>query len=120
MDFFFYTTGVPRTTEEEKKFADFEVFDNPEHPYSTFNFKYTHEAFDRLTQLTEFNTRLHKDLIIEKIIECVKKNKNNACMVRRPIKLKDIKKLRLQKIEEDKLKQFVQSFDLDDGDVPIA
>ncbi|XP_060074734.1 cytosolic phospholipase A2-like [Ylistrum balloti] len=110
--------GVPRTTEEEKKFADFEIFDDPERPYSTFNFKYTHQAFDRLTQLTEFNTRLHTDLIIAKITECVKKHRNNGPVSRRPIKLKDIKKLRLQKVEEERLKEFVQSFD--DGDVPIV
>ena len=51
--------GVPRETQEELDFADFDLFDDPERPYSTFNFKYQHKAFDRLTQLAEFNTLLH-------------------------------------------------------------
>jgi hypothetical protein len=47
--------GVPRP-ENEKDFANFDIFDDPSTPYSTFNFKYSHEAFERLSKLTEFNT----------------------------------------------------------------
>ena len=101
--------GVPRTTNEEKEFADFEIFDDVNHPYSTFNFKYTHKAFDRLTQLTEFNTLLCKDLIIQKIKECIVKKQNNPA--RKIIRLRDIKRLRLQKQSEDRLKLFVKSQD---------
>ena len=49
----------PRTTAEDKSFADFSLFSDPKSPYSMYNFQYTQRQFDRLTQLTEFNTRLH-------------------------------------------------------------
>lgn len=48
--------GVPRETEKEKDFADFDIFDDPETPFSTFNFQYSNEAFTRLHDLMEFNT----------------------------------------------------------------
>lgn len=48
--------GVPRETEEEKEVADFDIFDDPETPYSTFNFQYSNEAYMRLHDLMEFNT----------------------------------------------------------------
>jgi len=54
---------------------------------------------------------------MDKIKECVKRVRNNVSSVRRPIKLKDIKKLQLaNKNKEDKLKQFVESFDQPDSD----
>lgn len=49
-------TGVPRETEKEKELADFDIFDDPESPFSTFNFQYSNEAFIRLHDLMEFNT----------------------------------------------------------------
>lgn len=49
-------TGVPRETEQEKNLADFDIFDDPESPFSTFNFQYSNEAFTRLHDLMEFNT----------------------------------------------------------------
>lgn len=49
-------TGVPRETEKEKELADFDIFDDPESPFSTFNFQYSNEAFTRLHDLMEFNT----------------------------------------------------------------
>lgn len=56
--FLFYVlhTGVPRETEKEKELADFDIFDDPETPYSTFNFQYTNKAFTQLHDLMEFNT----------------------------------------------------------------
>lgn len=48
--------GVPRETQEEKDFADFDIFDDPNTPFSTFNFQYPNEAFKRLHDLMEFNT----------------------------------------------------------------
>lgn len=48
--------GVPRVTEKEKELADFDIFDDPESPFSTFNFQYSNEAFTRLHDLMEFNT----------------------------------------------------------------
>ena len=110
-----------RRTKEEKEFADFDIFDDPERPYSTFNFKYTNTAFDRLSAVTEFNTLLCKDMIIEKIKDCVKRVQKYKVIKRVPIKLKDIKKLNLKnKSKEKQLKEFVESFDHDDGDMPIS
>lgn len=40
----------------EKELADFDIFDDPETPYSTFNFQYTNKAFTQLHDLMEFNT----------------------------------------------------------------
>ncbi|MEE6496295.1 hypothetical protein FKM82_002292 [Ascaphus truei] len=52
----FKAPGIPRETKEEKEFADFDIFDDPETPFSTFNFQYPNEAFKRLHDLMEFNT----------------------------------------------------------------
>ena len=106
---------MPRTTEEEKQFGDFDIFDDPERHYSTFNFKYSNLAFERLTKLTEFNTLLYKDLIMDKIKECIVKKKENFVRVHRPIKLADIKRLQLSnRKKEQKLAKYVQSFDDDE------
>lgn len=40
----------------EKDLADFDIFDDPESPFSTFNFQYSNEAYTRLHDLMEFNT----------------------------------------------------------------
>lgn len=56
MSWFKSLPGVPRETEKEKDFADFDIFDDPETPFSTFNFQYSNEAFTRLHDLMEFNT----------------------------------------------------------------
>ncbi|XP_053380553.1 cytosolic phospholipase A2-like isoform X2 [Mercenaria mercenaria] len=69
----FKAPGVPRSTEEEKDYANFDIFDDPNDTYSTFNFQYTNQAFDRLADLMEFNTLLCKELIVENIKKCVKK-----------------------------------------------
>uniref|UniRef100_A0A8C6L8C6 Phospholipase A2 n=1 Tax=Nothobranchius furzeri TaxID=105023 RepID=A0A8C6L8C6_NOTFU len=52
----FKAPGVARETEKEKDLADFDIFDDSESPFSTFNFQYTNEAFIRLHDLMEFNT----------------------------------------------------------------
>nr|CAD7261855.1 unnamed protein product [Timema shepardi] len=54
---------VLRTTKEEKDFSDFEIFDDPADPFSSFNFRYSQLQFDRLTRLVEFNTRLYEPMI---------------------------------------------------------
>lgn len=48
--------GVPRNTDKDIEFADFDIFDDPASPYSTFNFQYSNQAFKRLHDLMEFNT----------------------------------------------------------------
>uniref|UniRef100_A0A8D0A8Q2 Phospholipase A2 n=1 Tax=Sander lucioperca TaxID=283035 RepID=A0A8D0A8Q2_SANLU len=52
----FKAPGVPRETEKEKDLADFDIFDDPESPFSTFNFQYSNKAFTQLHDLMEFNT----------------------------------------------------------------
>lgn len=56
--------GVPRETKEEKELADFDIFDDPESPFSTFNFQYPNQAFKRLHDLMYFNTLNNIDVSI--------------------------------------------------------
>ena len=114
-------SGVRRRSKEDKEFANFDIFDDPNRPYSTFNFKYSNLAFDRLSTLTEFNTLLCKDMILQKIKDCVKRVQKYKFTKRVPIKLKDIKKLKIKnKTRENQLREFVESFDHGDGDFPIS
>ncbi|KAG0712643.1 Cytosolic phospholipase A2 [Chionoecetes opilio] len=71
----FKAPGVPRETEEEKKFANFPLFDDPANPFSSMNFMYEDLQFDRLTKLVEFNTLLCLDTIKQELEECVEKKK---------------------------------------------
>ena len=64
-------------TEEDKEFANFDIFDHPDNPYSTFSFKYKKITFDRLHELMKFNTLLNMDLIKEKIAHQVANRRNN-------------------------------------------
>ncbi|CAG11619.1 unnamed protein product, partial [Tetraodon nigroviridis] len=73
----FKAPGVPRETEKEKDFADFDIFDDPETPFSTFNFQYSNEAFTRLHDLMEFNTLSNLEVIKEAIKECIVARKEN-------------------------------------------
>ncbi|XP_066028623.1 cytosolic phospholipase A2-like [Pocillopora verrucosa] len=67
--------GVSRTTAEEREFANFSVFEDPDAYYSTFNFHYPTKPFDRLSALTEFNTLLGEQAIKGVIADCVKKRR---------------------------------------------
>ncbi|XP_058949865.2 cytosolic phospholipase A2 isoform X1 [Pocillopora verrucosa] len=67
--------GVPRKTAEEKEFAKFSVFEDPDNYYSTFNFHYPTKPFDRLSALTEFNTLLGEQAIKDVIADCVTKRR---------------------------------------------
>ncbi|XP_010162131.1 cytosolic phospholipase A2 [Antrostomus carolinensis] len=69
--------GVPRETQEEKDFADFDIFDDPNTPFSTFNFQYPNEAFKRLHDLMEFNTLNNIDVIKEAMMESIQYRKEN-------------------------------------------
>lgn len=79
-------SGVPRETDEEKEFADFQLFDDPNNPYSSMNFVYEPEQFDRLTKLVEFNTLLCVDVIKRELEEIVSMKKQNIPKV----SLKDV------------------------------
>ncbi|XP_051481391.1 cytosolic phospholipase A2 isoform X2 [Apus apus] len=69
--------GVPRETQEEKDFADFDIFDDPDTPFSTFNFQYPNEAFKRLHDLMEFNTLNNIDVIKQAMMESIEYRKEN-------------------------------------------
>ncbi|NXM86063.1 PA24A phospholipase, partial [Oenanthe oenanthe] len=69
--------GIPRETQEEKDFADFDIFDDPDTPFSTFNFQYPNEAFKRLHDLMEFNTLNNMDVIREAMVESIEYRKQN-------------------------------------------
>ncbi|KAL3846623.1 hypothetical protein ACJMK2_017598 [Sinanodonta woodiana] len=98
--------GVPRKTKEEMSFADFDVFDDPATPYSTFNFKYTHLAFDRLAKLTEFNTLWNVEEIKKVFAECIEKKR--LFPPKLPCELKDIPKLkRVSQKNKKRLSRYV-------------
>ncbi|XP_035827713.1 uncharacterized protein LOC101850745 isoform X2 [Aplysia californica] len=98
--------GVPRETKEEFDFADFDIFDNPKAPYSTFNFTYSHENFERLSKLTEFNTLLHIEEIKQVIRDVVRLKREGPPRI--PIQSKDIKLLHMKSVQEyRKLKKFI-------------
>ena len=67
--------GVPRTTIEQKEAGDFPVFNDPQKRFSTFNLKYSHDLFDKLSGLVEFNTMLNEELIKDTMAECVQKRR---------------------------------------------
>ncbi|XP_069186264.1 cytosolic phospholipase A2 [Procambarus clarkii] len=72
----FKAPGVPRKTEDEIRFADFPIFDDPLNPFSSMNFVYEQQQFNRLAKLVEFNTLLCIDTIKKVIEESVTRNKN--------------------------------------------
>ena len=57
-------------------FSDFSVFEDPDTPYSTFNFHYPPKTFDRLEKLNEFNTLLAEKTVKDVIAERVGKRRN--------------------------------------------
>lgn len=67
----FKAPGVPRETDKEREFADFDIFDDPETPYSTFNFQYSNQAFTQLHDLMEFNTLNNIEVIKEGIKDSI-------------------------------------------------
>ncbi|KAK1329312.1 hypothetical protein QTO34_011493 [Cnephaeus nilssonii] len=69
--------GVPRETKEEKEIADFDIFDDPESPFSTFNFQYPNQAFKRLHDLMYFNTLNNIDVIKNAILESIEYRRQN-------------------------------------------
>ncbi|KAK3095950.1 hypothetical protein FSP39_021231 [Pinctada imbricata] len=100
--------GIPRETKEEKEFANFDIFDDPQTPYSTFNFKYTHEAFERLSKLTEFNTLLNVEEIKSVLKETIEKKK--AVPPKMPISLNEVKNLRRVSVKnKNRLSSYLSS-----------
>lgn len=102
----FIKPGVRRKTEEEKSFAQFDIFDDEKTPYSTFNFKYSHQAFQRLSQLTEFNTLANIEAIKDTIAKVIAQKRITPTKC--PCKLEDIPKLRrVSQKNKNRLSRFV-------------
>lgn len=93
----FKAPGVPRETEREKEAADFDIFDDPETPYSTFNFQYTNNAFTQLHDLMEFNTLNNLEVIKEAIKDCIVARKENPSCGSLPFCLSPIPKKKFVK-----------------------
>ncbi|XP_059481957.1 cytosolic phospholipase A2-like isoform X2 [Neocloeon triangulifer] len=96
----FKEPGVPRETKEEKYFADFNIF-GPDTPYSILNFQYTHEQFDRLSELMEFNTRLGMNAIKKEIAKAIEKKRKLAEKPQPPIELSELPILRSRTKEKE-------------------
>ena len=98
--------GVRRRTQEEKDFANFDIFDDQATPYSTFNFKYPHLAFQRLSKLTEFNTLSNVNQIKDVIAEITEKKRKNPAKC--PCTIEDIPRLRrVSQKNRNRLSRFV-------------
>lgn len=70
-------SGIPRRTAKETEFADFSIFEDPEGRYSTFHFTYAREAFDRLAELSKFNTLLAEKTIMNVMADCVRNRRTD-------------------------------------------
>ncbi|XP_076873513.1 cytosolic phospholipase A2 isoform X2 [Brachyhypopomus gauderio] len=93
----FKTPGAPRQTEKEKEFADFDIFDDPETPYSTFNFQYSNQAFTQLHDLMEFNTLNNIEVIKEAILDSIAYRKENPSRCSVSLSLNEIHSKRFLK-----------------------
>ncbi|XDV41594.1 hypothetical protein PO909_010436 [Leuciscus waleckii] len=91
----FKAPGVPRETDKERDFADFDIFDDPETPYSTFNFQYSNQAFTQLHDLMEFNTLNN--------IEVIKEGIKDSILYRKEIPSRCCVSLSLSEIQNKKL-----------------
>ncbi|XP_055043160.2 cytosolic phospholipase A2 [Misgurnus anguillicaudatus] len=91
----FKAPGVPRETDKERELADFDIFDDPESPFSTFNFQYSNQAFTQLHDLMEFNTLNNIEVIKEAIIDSIlyRKETSSRCSVALPLGKVQNKKL---------------------------
>ena len=70
-------------TKEDKDFANFDIFNDPNDPYSSFTFQYNSKTFNRLHELMKFNTRLNIDLIKDKVTGYIDRRKNDPIYVAR-------------------------------------
>ncbi|XP_072430053.1 cytosolic phospholipase A2-like isoform X1 [Chiloscyllium punctatum] len=87
--------GVKRESEKEMENVDFDIFDDADSPYSTFNFQYSNKAFTLLHDLMEFNTLNNIELIKDAIIESIKYRRQNPS--RCSVSLSDVEYRRLKK-----------------------
>ncbi|KAL4635077.1 cytosolic phospholipase A2-like [Arapaima gigas] len=95
----FKSPGVPRKTQKEKELADFDIFDDPETPYSTFNFQYSSKAFTQLHDLMEFNTLNNTEVIKEAIKERILYRRQNQSSFSVSLRLDEIENKKFLKSE---------------------
>ncbi|XP_051954449.1 cytosolic phospholipase A2-like isoform X2 [Xyrauchen texanus] len=86
----FKAPGVPRETDKEREFADFDIFDDPETPYSTFNFQYSNKAFTQLHDLMEFITLNNIEVIKEAIKDSILYRKEGSFRCSVPLSLSEV------------------------------
>ncbi|XP_013774109.1 cytosolic phospholipase A2-like [Limulus polyphemus] len=85
----FKEPGLKHVTDEEKKFADFDIFSDPSTPYSIYNFSYKPLQFDRLSKLMEFNLLNNLHIVRDAIVKVVKRQKQSSLKLQ--VKLKNSK-----------------------------
>ena len=102
-----FLTGTRRESAEELEFSNFNIFEDLVSPYSTFNFTYPHLAFERLSKLMEFNTKLHIEDIKDAIADYIEVKRTQA--PRLLFQLEDISSLPIKNEKtRTKLLEFIQ------------
>uniref|UniRef100_A0AAR2JN16 Phospholipase A2 n=1 Tax=Pygocentrus nattereri TaxID=42514 RepID=A0AAR2JN16_PYGNA len=101
----FKAPGVPRETDKEKEFGDFDIFDDPETPYSTFNFQYSNQAFRQLHDLMEFNTLNNIEVIKDAIKDSILQRRENPSRCSVTLSLNEIENKRFLKRDSSKPKR---------------
>ncbi|KAA0719104.1 Cytosolic phospholipase A2 [Triplophysa tibetana] len=101
----FKAPGVPRETDKEIEFADFDIFDDAASPYSTFNFKYSNLAFQRLHDLMEFNTLNNIEVIKEAIKENILQRRENPSRCSVSLSLNEIENKKFLKRDTSNAKR---------------
>ncbi|TSN30254.1 Cytosolic phospholipase A2 [Bagarius yarrelli] len=94
---------VLRETELDREYADFDIFDDPETPYSTYNFQYSNKAFTQLHDLMEFNTLNNIEVIKEAIKESIMYRKENPSRCAVTLSLSEIQNKKFLRGDTDRL-----------------
>uniref|UniRef100_A0AAR2JPJ2 Phospholipase A2 n=1 Tax=Pygocentrus nattereri TaxID=42514 RepID=A0AAR2JPJ2_PYGNA len=101
----FKAPGVPRETDKEKEFGDFDIFDDPETPYSTFNFQYSNQAFRQLHDLMEFNTLNNIEVIKDAIKDSILQRRENPSRCSVTLSLNEIENKRFLKRDSSSIRK---------------
>ena len=72
----FSAPGVPRATEEEFHFSDFDYYTNA-WDYNSLRFTYPELAIERLCKNIDFNIQNNLDLIKQEIMDIVAQKRNS-------------------------------------------
>uniref|UniRef100_A0A671NTK7 Phospholipase A2 n=1 Tax=Sinocyclocheilus anshuiensis TaxID=1608454 RepID=A0A671NTK7_9TELE len=101
----FKAPGVPRDTDKEIEFGDFDIFDDPASPFSTFNFQYSNQAFRRLHDLMEFNTLNNIEVIKEAIKDSILQRRENPSRCTVSLSLNEIENKKFLKRDTSNAKR---------------